>query len=256
MRKSLRLCSVLFGSVLLLVSCSDLMGREDGNGTVTLSFNGASFANNSARNVTADLTDYDSYWICVSISGDYTGSKTVKVSESPSTQQVVFDDVPTGSNITINANVFSQSFSPHGYHKFTGSKSNVSVGSGQTNVSITMKSIEMDWQITQKHYSNINGGEYSLYLFENGKFVLQSNTAGTNVSEGLYEGDMNTSGTLSLKEYVFVNYSIDGDGNMTWGNVTFVESPQSTSVPYSFSGDNIAEFTFTSASGLFFKPSV
>ncbi|MCR5289680.1 MAG: hypothetical protein K6E51_06780 [Treponema sp.] len=268
MRKSLRLSLILFCSVLLLVSCSELLKDSDDTSTLTLNFNGAGLRSGS-RNVTADSADTTSYWITVAISGDYTGSKTVTVDGSPTTCQVVFDDITPGSSISIEANVFSLNNRSYGCHKYTGSTSNVAVGPGQTDVSIAMRSIETDFasylKSGQSAEDNVGNQTHQVRLYENGKYVvIYANTLTEDIlSEGLYEGALDSNGTIYLKEYVYRNITVTqnadtGTSSSAWGEYVFAEAPKTVEVIYEHYSDApavISKFNFTSAnSGIHFYP--
>ncbi|MCR5289776.1 MAG: hypothetical protein K6E51_07280 [Treponema sp.] len=263
MKNAVKLCSVLFCSVLLLTSCSDFMSRDEEGSALTLRFNGAAFSG-GPRNVTPDTSDEESFWITVAISGDYTGSKTVKVDSSPTTYQMVFDDIPVGSTITIDANAYSLGNPVSGCHKYTGSKSNVAIGPGQTDVDIAMTNVDLKTNLNlstdiSTYYAHISGDEsgknYSVFLLANHKYVIVENDNNKCVSEGLYEGDMTSNGTLYLKEYVYIQCTRNADGSADWGSYvyTFVDAPQPVAVTYEISGSTdsgsivIDTFDFTSA---------
>ena len=232
------------------------MSRDDESSTLTLSFNGADFRG-GARNVTIEANDTGSSWITVALSGDYTNSKTVEVQQTPETYQMVFDDIPVGAVISIDANLFSLISNSHGYHAATGSKSNVVVEAGQNVVNIEMTYINNSTSAAAFSSSSLHDqfghNDYNIYVYDTGKYKISgSSSAYRIVSEGLYEGDINSNGTLKLKEYLYQNYTRDGSGTMTWGDYTFVDYPQTVDVPYEISG-YITGFTFTSANGLTYQ---
>ncbi|MCR5290612.1 MAG: hypothetical protein K6E51_11520 [Treponema sp.] len=173
---------------------------------------------------------------------------------------MVFDDIPVGAVISIDANLFSLISHSYGYHAFTGSKSNVVVEAGQNVVNIEMTYIGKNAPDASSSPSSplndqFGNNVYDIYVYDTGKYNIMapsSVSAYRIVSEGLYEGDINSNGTLKLKEYLYQNYTRDGSGTMTWSDYTFVDYPQTVDVPYEISG-YITGFTFTSANGLTYQ---
>ena len=259
-----------------LVSCSDLLKEPEDNSTLTLRFNGSGLSSASARNVTAESSETDTIWLAVKISGDYTARKNITLTDLQATYQVEFEDIPVGAIVSVQADVYSQKNSANGLYWYTGNKSNVEIVAGSNDISIAMTDIAT---VTASD-DTIRTGSISFYddfpgdypnqriaFFPHNKYQIRtSDSYGLSVSEGLYEGDLDTEGTIYLTEHVYRQYrsETNGSGSLclyyidTSSNplpIVILDEPKSVAVSYvpGSMSTRVGSCTFTSENGLTYK---
>ncbi len=231
-----------------LFSCSNLLEESDEGSTLTLCFNGAGL-NGGVRNVVANDDDPDATWLIVALSGDYTATKTVNLSDIPDTYQMVFDDISVGASIVIQANVYSNPSTGTSdfYHLYTGSSS-LDVVAGQNTVNLAMTNVSSAGTLRSSLSASADntaiGSVVFIQLYDK-KYIIECD--GKIVSEGIWQGNLSEPGTLYFTEYVYKSNSLSFD------TVILTDYPHTVAVDYSCEADgSLPNFSFTSANGVTF----
>lgn len=261
--------SVLF---LLLTSCSNLLTED--KGSVTLSFNGSDLCN--SRNITANATD-NNYYVVVSLSGDSSDSKNLRVSSSGS-YSVTFDAIEIGSRIKVSAYVYKPSAEmvhPNQNTEipvieiFEGQSDFIEIDAGNNDITLSMKDLtknlypmEYNPSPYEFYYNGTEvsfSGMVSINYYNNHKYqiILTIDNEDKIISEGTWSGDLFSVGTIYMTENLYNALTISVVDNISYrvhpsDEYVILDQPNQISIPMNgdFVNGSMHWYNFTLTSGL------
>ncbi|MCR5763105.1 MAG: hypothetical protein K6G00_06970 [Treponema sp.] len=237
--------TVILYAILNLSCAGGGTSSSSDSSTVSFSLSSSDFS----RNITQEQS-FDGYYAVVSMCGDCEETKTLRLT-SGGQQSVSFDDIPVGSEIWGEVQVYHTSYSDVYFHRYSGKSNAVVIPEGETVINVSLHNMIADDLSTKYGDTSINIGTFALNLYPStGKFAITCYSY--SIAEGTYTGSAEAE-NLALKVYTYRPYSTDpvslDSADIAGTAFVILEQPLTISTSNSVNSMNENVVQFTDSSG-------